>query len=279
MVRVHTLLNEIFACKRLSGDCRSFVRLLWETAWFHLENKLGRHIWPGGSKPFAVNIRLNCITTTIWLRRWAGDIFVFYEVLAGHAYRVTPAQFGISEMREIIDCGGNIGLSALYFADQYPNARIVSVEPMPENFDLLCRNTSNVPRITPLNGCISNSEGTRRMSTDRPAWGNRVASDGMGVSVPAFTIAGIIRRHRIARIDLLKIDIEGEESKIMPRADFLKNTRLLLIELHAPYSFREFAEHVCEHGMTALTPATCPEIPCTAAWHASAAAGPEKVGL
>jgi len=41
----------------------------------------------------------------------------------------------------IIDCGANIGCASVWFATQYPKARILAVEPDPDNFRMLVRNS------------------------------------------------------------------------------------------------------------------------------------------
>src|SRR4051812_47172767 len=40
----------------------------------------------------------------------------------------------------IVDCGANIGASAMYFALEYPRATIIAVEPESANFTLLEKN-------------------------------------------------------------------------------------------------------------------------------------------
>jgi hypothetical protein len=43
------------------------------------------------------------------------------------------------EVRTIVDVGANIGCSAVFFAENYPNALIFSIEPSSSNFELLCK--------------------------------------------------------------------------------------------------------------------------------------------
>src|ERR1700761_5069168 len=47
----------------------------------------------------------------------------------------------------IIDAGANIGAASLYFAATFPRARIIAIEPVRENYDMLVRNTQGLDVI------------------------------------------------------------------------------------------------------------------------------------
>jgi Methyltransferase FkbM domain len=57
------------------------------------------------------------------------------------------------------------------------------------------------------------SQSAVRFTTDRAAWGNCIATDDRGVLVPAITIEELRKQNGIEKIDLLKLDIEGEVLK------------------------------------------------------------------
>src|SRR5438128_1024549 len=59
------------------------------------------------------------------IRPSTSDLRVVLKVLADHEY-TTPLPIN---PKLIIDAGANIGISALYFANRYPNARIYAIEP------------------------------------------------------------------------------------------------------------------------------------------------------
>ena len=109
------------------------------------------------------------------MRPYAGDIFVLYEVLASETYKVPDGVFDPATVRTIVDCGANIGMTALYLAGRHRNAQIISIEPDPVNFALLQHNTRSEPRIVPVQAALVG--GASRpvvLSQDRPAWGNSV---------------------------------------------------------------------------------------------------------
>ncbi|EBK9261487.1 FkbM family methyltransferase [Salmonella enterica] len=58
----------------------------------------------------------------------------------------------------IVDCGANIGTSVLHFLGEYPQARVVALEPAPDNFALLELNTRGLD-VELIPKGVSSSEG------------------------------------------------------------------------------------------------------------------------
>src|SRR5947209_1714442 len=82
------------------------------------------------------------------------------------------------------------------------------------------------PRIVAVRGCVSDTSGNRFLTTDQPAWGNHVSEAPTTCLVPAFTITDLADRYGVRRIDLLKVNVEGEEEKLFGHAEFLRKTKL-----------------------------------------------------
>jgi FkbM family methyltransferase len=223
------------------------VRLLVETVLFHLSNAGNRRT---PSRPFRVPVKLDRLRTDIWLRRASGDIFIFYEVLKGGIYALRGSVADNARVRTVVDCGGNIGISAIYFADRYPNARIITIEPLAENFEILRRNVAGIERIVPVLGCVSDTDGERFFTTDQATWGNAISDKPTSRKVPAFSLATILKKHGIENVDVLKVDIEGEEKILFKQAEFLRQTGAVLIELHEGYPADHFQRDVSPYGFT-----------------------------
>ena len=64
------------------------------------------------------------------------EIF-FYKSIDFKAENINPV---------IIDAGANVGISALYYKKLYPNAEITCIEPVPQTFNNLKKNTKNYKR-------------------------------------------------------------------------------------------------------------------------------------
>jgi FkbM family methyltransferase len=222
--------------------------LMWNTIRFHFSNHF--HINPLFSREFYINVKRDRIPATrLWLRPFAGDLFVFYEVLADRCYDLPPRLLAPHRARCIVDCGANIGFTSLFFASRYPNATIYSVEPHPANFAMLKRNVGHEKRIVPINAAIVGvPRRSVHLSMDKPAWGNQIEMSGTGSEIPAYTISQICEMFKLTQLDLLKIDIEGAEREVFEHADFLCRVGLGLIELHGDYTFDSFVFDVANWG-------------------------------
>jgi FkbM family methyltransferase len=145
--------------------------------------------------------------------------------------------------RVIADIGANIGLTALYFAVTYPNARIFCFEPLPENINLLRLNTAPfADRITIIPKGLGQHEGvfTYHLSDDPRNFGGGAFHDlgcdpARSRHLPVTTLHQACRELHIHRIDLLKIDTEGAEWPVFRGAPphLIENCQAIIGELHS----------------------------------------------
>lgn len=132
----------------------------------------------------------------------------------------------------IIDGGGNIGVSVLYFKRLYPNARIICFEPDPEIFAILQENLAlnNLKDVTPINAGLGPQEGIASFMADHSA-GGRVAQGVNSTSVKIQTLSSAID----TPVDFLKLNIEGEELPVLRElesAGRLNHIKQLVLEYH-----------------------------------------------
>jgi hypothetical protein len=83
----------------------------------------------------------------VFLRRGTTDFDVFIDVFIEEKNYNLNLPF---TPKFIVDCGGNIGLAAIYFKMRYPDAQIVTIEPETNNYELLLRNISPFDGIEPI---------------------------------------------------------------------------------------------------------------------------------
>jgi FkbM family methyltransferase len=189
---------------------------------FYLQLKKGKHnllTAPGLSHPFG-------------MRNNPYDYATFEEVILNSAYQLLK---NIAP-KFIIDGGGNIGLTACYFASQYPQAKIVTVEPDAGNFLMLQQNTKPYSNIaaeqagiwsrTTFLKIINSNDGNnafmvQEVDTPEPT------------AIKALGIADIMHMHNMPHIDIVKLDIEGAEKEVFEGdCHWLKKTNILIVELH-----------------------------------------------
>lgn len=141
----------------------------------------------------------------------------------------------------IIDCGGFIGLSALYFKLRYPHSKVIVYEPDKKNYSIAKENIEswqNIQDITLLNKAIwINEEAISFIQTNDMSSAivkdNEQNTDANIVKVETERLRNILNR----KIDFLKIDIEGAEYEVLMDIDSsLINVDNLFIEYHGLYT-------------------------------------------
>lgn len=146
----------------------------------------------------------------------------------------------------IIDGGANIGLTSIFFANRYPNARIISVEPDENNFIVLSDNVRPYPRITPVKSAIWHKK--EQIHVVDKGYGDRgfmIEKNATGTVLEAQSLSDLLQAHNITQIDILKLDIEGSEKEVFSENydTWLPYTRCLIIELH------DRMKHGCSHAV------------------------------
>jgi FkbM family methyltransferase len=186
---------------------------------------------PGG----VISIFSKELQQHITLRPGTSDLKVILKVLAEHEYAVRfPA-----DPKLIIDAGANIGISALYFAWRFPDAKIYAIEPEDGNFELLKQNCKDRRNIRLQKAALWNYP-ARVVLQDKDAanWCFSVKpAEGDEGKIDTVTIPQILDDSGLQRIDILKIDIEGSEKALFSNDydAWLSRVRLLIIELHDHY--------------------------------------------
>lgn len=110
----------------------------------------------------------------------------------------------------IVDAGANLGMATFYLKRMYPLAKIVAIEPDPDNFEDLKHNTRGMDGVTILPVAIADKDGELFFyrDTSKTRTGGSLLysfSRGKKITVPVRTLSSIITKD----VDFLKIDVEG----------------------------------------------------------------------
>lgn len=186
-----------------------------------------------GRRPL-VRVRAPGVRHPLFLRIATTDVAVYRQIFVERQY-----DFALSQSpRTIVDAGANIGLAAVFFANKYPAARIIAIEPDPSNAAVLRRNASRYPQITVREAALWRAAGQITL-TGAPDENDsfRVAAAAGGQpqarAVPAVTVDQIMREAGVTELDLLKLDIEGAEKEVLEHSrPWIQRTGAIMAELH-----------------------------------------------
>lgn len=176
-------------------------------------------------------IRPKGYPNALLLRGKTSDCDVFYAIICRQVYHPPPTM----QADTIIDAGANAGYATIYFAHQFPQARIIAIEPEASNFAVLLRNTADYHNITPLNAALSsNSQPLYLEEPTAEKWAFKYTmSPTEGVVADTCTMQEITERFKIEGIDLLKMDIEGAEAVVFSEnTEWFSVVKHLFIEIH-----------------------------------------------
>jgi len=152
----------------------------------------------------------------------------------------------------VIDAGAYCGASSLLFAQQVgPAGRVIAIEADPANFKALLQNTASNATISCVPAALWSSRGTLvfasegNMGSAVQADGGTVRPGAARVEVPALTLADLIDRFELSRVDGIKLDIEGAEYEVLPAiGDIVRRFRpRIVFELHAGSEGQKAALH------------------------------------
>jgi FkbM family methyltransferase len=172
------------------------------------------------------------------LRIRSSDVPTYGQVFVAQEYNFSAA----IQPEVIIDAGANIGLASIYFANKFPNAKIIAIEPEASNFALLKRNVAPYPQIVPVQAALwHRNEEIDLVDPGLGNWGFMTEKKGSAEqlegstchAVRAMTVDRIMADHQLTRVDILKIDIEGAEREVFSdTSSWINKVNSVIIELH-----------------------------------------------
>ena len=182
------------------------------------------------------NFQIDTITTSkldheVHLRPGSTDNCVFKQIFLKQDLNVEI--LNNLNIETILDLGANIGMSSLYFANRFPDAQIIGVEPDQGNGHMFKKNLAHYPNVHFLQKAVrGKQENIEILDNGRGESGYEVAASKNGL--PAVTISNIMKKYNWESIDILKMDIEGSEHSVLESnfEEWLPKTKVLFIELH-----------------------------------------------
>ena len=179
-------------------------------------------------------------------RDCAGDSGAINQVFSrldydiGHMAQAMPLLAWLTRQKRpplIIDAGAHIGCATVWFKHQFPEARVIAIEPEPENFALLSQNVMGMEGVSTVHGAVASYNGRGYLrDPQRDTWGFRVTDREQiddAPEVKMHTMRRLLAMEPDAAPFIAKVDIEGGEAELFARnCAWLVDFPLTIIELH-----------------------------------------------
>jgi FkbM family methyltransferase len=171
-------------------------------------------------------------------------INIFYNLPRFKHFKRYKIRFQhLNSKSTVIDLGANVGEFSSYISDMY-NSKVYLYEPNPNCFSILKKLFNKNKKVKIFKLGVTNSSGFRKLyfhqndiNKDSFFAGCSYDKNKYNIFIKNFlytktiNIQNILLRHKT--IDLLKIDIEGEEYRIIkPILKNINKIKCILIELH-----------------------------------------------
>jgi FkbM family methyltransferase len=208
------------------------------------------------------NVRIvrNDYKFPIYVRNGTTDVLLYKSIIENAEYDFVAEK----EPKIIIDAGANIGLASVFFANKYPNAKIIAIEPEEFNFEILEKNTEPYSNIYAVKAALWNSICELDLFGGYDDWGFRLEMDKKESRMQkqhltkTVTIEKIMEDFNIDKIDILKIDIEGSEKEVFNSSSaWIDKVNSIIVELHesikkgcnkAFYKISKKYNSICKYG-------------------------------
>ena len=225
--------NKLVFCYTISADLSSFISLVCNTKkrkWHSKKNSVNLP-----DKLIKYNFRINGQRRQVFLRTYAGDISIFYELFLYKAYKLPGTIHATAT--HIVDAGAHVGLASLFFLSLSPGAKLFSIEPDAENFSILQKNLKNVielGKVIPVHAAIDNKDGFLGVTRSQFGYNTKMNDSQEGEKIVAISLNSLVTLHEINIIDIIKIDVEGYERKIFSEnVEWLDLVKNIILETHS----------------------------------------------
>jgi FkbM family methyltransferase len=187
--------------------------------------------------PLEVGLELSPGAMRFPVRMRRSDVFTVAEIFHEGQYAIASP---VASNPVILDCGANIGLSAIWFLSRYPGARVHCFEPEPENFRLLEHNLRGSAGVVLNRAAVGRAAGRLPLTLSNSAAMHSLVGqmgsdtiDARRVEVDVVALPEYLSRHALDAVDILKLDVEGSELDVIEgMAGRLRSVKIIVGELH-----------------------------------------------
>lgn len=162
----------------------------------------------------------------IWLN--PHDLGIARELLGAgeyEKYEIELFRASVKPGMVLLDVGANIGIYSLAAAQQTcDRASIFAFEPEPSVMAMLRDNIqlNGYRSIIPIDKALADKRQVLKLNVDKANFGKHslvvTSSADLQIEIQAMTVDEFVREHNLARVDLIKLDVEGAEGMVFAGA-------------------------------------------------------------
>jgi FkbM family methyltransferase len=195
------------------------------------------------SEEYKLKLTNKTPSINVYARKYpSSDLITLLEVWGKQEYHEAIEMLSAKGIQNphILDVGGNVGYSAIYFKYYFPSSRIICVEPDRLNQNQIFKNieVNGFKDITLVAGALWRKRTKMEIKNDYREGTSAsfyVIESDKG-DIEGYGIKDILSIQNWDHIDLLKMDIEGAEKYLFEdehiAAAILSITRVIAIEIH-----------------------------------------------
>jgi FkbM family methyltransferase len=234
--RLSRAVDKLIFCLGITADLISFCKLMIGHKLFSQSRRL-----PKPEVEDTYHLMLSGEDHKFCLRRFAGDLDIFFEVFWNRTYRL-PVGHIQQPILSVLDLGANTGISTAYFYTCFPDAKFYCVEPLADHIRLLETNLSGlipIDNLQWLQAAIGSKDGSGALIESRYTYNTKVKEDTDG-SLKVISMPSVFSFFSLEEVDLVKMDIEGAEAVVFADPScqqWLPKTEAIAIELHDDSGF------------------------------------------
>ena len=171
-------------------------------------------------------------------------------------YEIENKRYFNLERGVFVDIGANLGKYAIIQGKKLKAGKVIAIEPEPRTFDIIKKNIelNNLKNVIPLKIAISDAKGTVDFWLGAEGDGTahsliEIKNRSQKISVETDTLDNVLKKLKIKKVDLIKVDVEGAEPKVFTGAkDMLKKHPKIIFEALTQKKLEECKKVLAEYN-------------------------------